>query len=144
MKPIHASCIEWNGEGVVVCGPSGSGKSDLALRLIDIGAVLVADDQVILENKNSTLYARVPETIKGLLEIRGLGIVPMPYKPETILKLKVILRSAHKIDRMPDPMHETIQGVDIPVLFLDPSMASAVAKIKLALSVHSGEREILQ
>lgn len=144
MSPLHASCVEWDGAGLLICGRSGSGKSDLALRLIDAGAELVADDRVFLEKDGEKLKARTPDKIRGLIEVRGLGIVPMPFRPETHIKLKIALCPSHEIDRMPDPMSEVIEGIEIPLLFLDPSAASAVAKIKVALSVCTGERVIVQ
>ena len=72
---LHASCVELAGTGVVLLGPSGSGKSDLALRLIDGGARLVADDRVVVERSGDRLIARPPEAIAGLIEVRGLGIM---------------------------------------------------------------------
>ena len=144
MALYHASCVEWNGCGVLLCGHSGSGKSDMSLRLIDSGAELVADDRVELTGREGVLTAAVPDRIRGLLEVRGLGVVPMPYREKTSVKLKVILCQACEIERMPETVFETIEGVDVPVLMLDPKTASATAKIRLALSVYAKERDPLQ
>src|SRR5690606_18170052 len=75
MLLIHATCVVIGEIGVILRGPSGSGKSDLALRLVDTGGLLVADDQVFLSVENGALVARAPPTISGKLEVRGLGIV---------------------------------------------------------------------
>lgn len=144
MPLYHASCVEWEGKGVLFCGHSGSGKSDMSLRLIDEGAKLVADDRVDLCNRDGVLEAVVPERIKGLLEVRGLGIIPMPYSEKTEVFLKVDLCQACEIERMPDTMFETIEGVRVPVLKLDPKTASATAKVKLALSVFSQGRGLAE
>ena len=131
MPLIHASCVEWLGKGILIRGKSGAGKSDLALRLIDAGAVLVADDQVLLENKT----ASAPERLRGLLEVRGLGIVRLPFIEKTTIALTVDLCSAAEIERLP----KRFDGV----LRLDAFCASSVAKIKLALRVAAGERHLL-
>lgn len=117
--------------GVLIRGKSGAGKSDLALRLIDAGAVLVADDQVLLENKTASAPAR----LRGLLEVRGLGIVRLPFIEKTTIALTVDLCSAAEIERLP----ERFDGV----MRLDAFCESAVAKIKLALRVAAGERHLL-
>lgn len=117
--------------GILIRGKSGTGKSDLALRLIDAGAVLVADDQVLLENKTASAPAR----LRGLLEVRGLGIVRLPFVEKTTIALTVDLCSAAEIERLP----KRFDGV----MRLDAFCESAVAKIKLALRVAAGERHLL-
>src|ERR687898_3364772 len=76
---LHATCVELSGTGVVLLGASGCGKSDLALRLIDRGARLVADDLVTVERHGRRLIARAPEAIAGLMEVRGLGIMRLDH-----------------------------------------------------------------
>src|SRR5450432_1436979 len=88
---IHASCVALGSKGVLLLGPSGCGKSDLALRLIDGGAKLVADDRTILFVKDGALHGRAPAPIKGLLEIRGLGIVKLPVRVAVRIALVVEL-----------------------------------------------------
>ena len=88
---LHASCVELAGTGVVLLGPSGSGKSDLALRLIDGGAQLVADDRVVVERQGDRLMARPPEAIAGLIEVRGLGIMRVDHRASSALGLVVAL-----------------------------------------------------
>ena len=81
---MHATAVVVNNCGILLTGKSGSGKSDLALRLIETkNAVLVADDAVLLEKKGQKLYARPAENIAGLLEVRGVGLVKYPYIEES-------------------------------------------------------------
>lgn len=121
---------------VLLRGPSGAGKSDLALRLIDRGARLVADDQTHLARKGRALIASAPEAIAGRMEVRGLGIVAL-RRAQLIgrapLALIVDLVPPDRIERMPEPAHEIVEGLSLPVLALAPFEASAVAKLHLAL-----------
>ena len=132
-----------NGFGILISGPSGAGKSDLALRLIDGGAKLVADDRVRLLKTKNGLKASAPEKIKGFLEIRGLGIVEMPFLDHSFIALKIALRRAEKIKRMPEPAFEEVEGVSLPLLELDPSAPSAAARIKIALDVFSYKKGLV-
>ena len=143
MPVVYASCIEFAGTGLLICGKSGAGKSDLCLRLIDAGAQLVSDDQAIIENKNGRLIASCPQNLRGLMEIRGIGIVETPFIPETQIHLKLILRNAAEIERMPVPETENLEGVQIPVFYLDPFEVSAIAKLKTFLSVLKGQRKVV-
>ena len=147
---IHATCVAIGGAGILLRGPSGAGKSDLALRLIsqsvsDLGtgtgllgslsARLVADDQVIVCNCDGKLQARPPAAIAGKLEVRGVGIVQLPYLPEIAIALVVDLVPITSIVRLPE-LGQTIEinNVVIPVLAVAPFEASAPAKIALALA----------
>src|SRR6478752_5882906 len=76
-ETLHASTVAKDGRAVLITGPSGSGKSDLALRLLDRGFTLVSDDQTILKKDGTRLIASTPMTIAGKLEVRGLGIIDM-------------------------------------------------------------------
>src|SRR5436190_12103023 len=96
---VHASCVAIGPHGVLLLGKSGAGKSDLALRLIDAGARLVADDRTILFIARGALHARAPDSIKGLLEIRGLGIVTMPSRP--FAKIALVVRLGAEDARLP-------------------------------------------
>lgn len=114
-------------------GPSGSGKSDLALRLMDEGAVLVSDDQTCLHLTPSGLLACAPEPIAGLMEIRGIGLVPVPHHDHVALELVVDLTAYDRIERLPDFQQTEYLGVKIPLLRLDAFAASTPAKIRFYL-----------
>lgn len=121
----------------MILGASGSGKSDLCLRLIDSGAVLVADDRVILEPASmGMLMARAPERLRGLLEVRGMGVMSMPYEPQALLSL--VVESDAEPERLPDEDRTTLllSGVRIPCLRLNLLHSSASAKVRLALANH--------
>jgi serine kinase of HPr protein (carbohydrate metabolism regulator) len=130
---LHATCVQIGGVGVVLLGASGVGKSDLALRLIDAGALLVADDQLRVEATPTGLLGRPAETLAGLLEVRGLGILRLPYCRVSPLGLVVELDAARPAPRLPEPSTYPILGTELRRLRLDPRQASAAAKVRLAL-----------
>ena len=133
MLLVHGTCVDVEGIGVLIIGPSGSGKSDLALRLLDAGARLVADDYLWLEASGGTLVASVPETIAGLLEVRGLGIVRHAYRDTCIVRLCVELVDLDDVPRLPSEGQTTsYEGVAIRQIALAAFEASTVAKVKLA------------
>lgn len=129
---LHASCVALDGRAVLIGGPSGSGKSDLALRLLDRGFKLVSDDRTIVRKDGARLIASAPETIKGKLEIRGIGIVDMETLQNVPLALVVELTS--NILRMPDDSRERlILGNGVPLISVDAMTASAPSKVAVAL-----------
>jgi serine kinase of HPr protein (carbohydrate metabolism regulator) len=130
---LHATCVELRGTGVVLLGASGSGKSDLALRLIDLGAQLVADDQLAVERQGDRLLGRPAEPLAGLLEVRGFGIVKLPWCAVSPLGLAVELAPDRPLPRLPEPGGYELLGVRLPHLRLDPRAPSACAKVRLAL-----------
>ena len=130
---LHATCIELGATGVLVLGASGSGKSDLALRLIDAGARLVGDDRLLIERRGEQLFGRPVAPLAGLLEVRGFGIVKLPWCPESRLGLAVALQPEAALARLPEPETYELLGVLLPLLRLDPRAPSAGAKIRLAL-----------
>ncbi len=137
---IHASCVAIGRRGVLLLGKSGAGKSDLALRLIDQGAVLVADDRVILWVEKGALYARAPATIKGMLEIRSLGIVAFPARAK--VKVALVIRLGQEDARLPRqafyrPPAPLAPKTAVPEILLDGRFASAPAKIRAALAAFS-------
>lgn len=131
---VHATCVAVSGVGVVLRGPSGSGKSDLALRLIDGGARLVADDHVLLERCGGRLQARAPETIAGMIEVRGLGIMRLPHVDDVTVGLIVDLVAADRVERLPEPARCSLLDVETPLIRLAAFEASAPAKLRLAVS----------
>ncbi len=130
-RRLHASCAARGGAGVLLLGPPGSGKSDLVLRLLDRGFLLVADDQVRIENGD----ASAPELLLGLLEVRGLGLLRVPYAASAKLALVVRLGTA---DRLPQPT--CYADLDLPMIDLDPWPASAAQRVELALDAVQGRR----
>ena len=129
---LHASCVVSDGRAVLITGPSGSGKSDLALRLIDRGFTLVSDDRTILRKDGSRLIASAPETIRGKLEIRGIGIVDMASVNDVPVALVVELTG--DMQRMPDDSQERlILGAGIPLINVNAMTPSAPAKVVVAL-----------
>ena len=131
-ETLHASCVAIGGRAVLIAGPSGSGKSDLALRLIDRGAVLVSDDYTLLIRGADRLSATAPATIAGRIEVRGIGIVDMPHVEHVPVALLVELADA--TDRMPDAAPRSIAGMSVPSLLVKPLESSAPIKVELALA----------
>jgi HPr kinase/phosphorylase len=134
MTTVHATCVAVDGTGVLLRGASGAGKSDLALRLIDAGAVLVSDDYTRLEALDGALMASAPETIRGLLEVRGLGVVRVPCQAAAPLGLIVDLVAPETVERLPEPEAEAVAGgIAVRRVRLAPFEASAAAKVRLAV-----------
>ncbi|SLN22083.1 HPr kinase/phosphorylase [Oceanibacterium hippocampi] len=133
MMALHGTCVAIEERGILLLGPSGSGKSDLALRLIDGGALLVADDQVTITRRAGRLFAASPPTIAGLLELRGVGIVRMPALAEVELALAVSLVDPATVERLPGNADYEIDGIALPLLLLAAFESATPAKIRLAL-----------
>jgi serine kinase of HPr protein (carbohydrate metabolism regulator) len=131
-ETVHASTVAMDGRAVLITGHSGSGKSDLTLRLLDRGFVLVSDDQTIVKRDGSRLLASPPPNIAGKLEIRGIGIVEMDHFSDMPVALLVELTS--DIQRLPDDSRERpILGIPLPLITIDAMTASAASKVALAL-----------
>ncbi len=133
MIRIHATAVALAGRAVLLLGPSGSGKSDLALRLIDRGWQLVADDQVELRREGDALWATAPVRLAGLIEVRGVGICS---ESAVAAPVALAIDLAGTPDRLPDPVPGTWLDVAIPTLCLTASAASAALQVERALRAH--------
>ena len=144
---IHGGCLRIGSAGVLLLGPSGSGKSDLALGLIDkpghalggplLKARLVADDQVVIWRESNALHAAPPENLAGLLEVRGLGLVHVKHLASTRLHMAVQLAPWREIERMPKPESYRLHDIALPLVRIDPDRPRAAARLRAALA-HLG------
>lgn len=141
-ETIHASSVVIDGGAVLLHGASGSGKSDLALRLIDRGAALLSDDYTLVRRAGDRLIASAPETIAGRIEVRGLGVIDMPHVQEAYVRLLIALDEP--VPRMPEDLRSErwIAGVAVPVVALAALEPSAPIKVELALrSLSLGDKQ---
>lgn len=131
-ETVHGACVAIGGRAVLIEGRSGEGKSDLALRLIDRGAALVADGQVVCHRSDKALLASAPPHLAGRIEVRGLGIVEMPSAERVPVDLLIMILDTPP--RFPeDAQTRRIAGIDVPVLALAALEPSAPIKVELAL-----------
>ena len=132
-ETLHASCVAVDGRAVLIEGRSGSGKSDLALRLIDRGATLVSDDYTLLVRDRDRLLAQPPATIAGRIEVRGIGIVELAHVGQVPVALIICL--SEEVDRMPEPeTSRLVAGITLPMTTLNAREPSAPIKAELALA----------
>jgi HPr kinase/phosphorylase len=144
MLNVHATCICFDGKAVLIRGASGSGKSSLALQLLEsvgtglgaqaLQAQLVADDQTVLVVREKVLFASPPQTLAGLLEVRGQNIKRLPYDEDVPVVLVVDLRPAQEIERLPEEAHlvTEILGVKVACVAIDTAHPSAAARLRVA------------
>ncbi len=109
---LHASCVAVEGRGLLILGPSGSGKSALALRLLTLGASLVADDRTEITWTGAHLIARCPAPIAGLIEARGVGILRAPVLGEAKVVLVADLGRTED-QRLPPDRKITLLGCEV-------------------------------
>jgi serine kinase of HPr protein (carbohydrate metabolism regulator) len=128
-----------DGVGVLLRGPPGSGKSDLALRLISDGALLVADDRAELTAEQGRITVSPPPEIAGLIEVRGLGVLPLDHRDAAPLGLVLDLVPAAEVERMAEAGTCDILGLAFPLWRLAPFEASAPAKVRLAVRMAKGD-----
>lgn len=139
MQLVHGTAVRWGQAGLLLRGPSGSGKSDLALRLIDSGARLVADDQVVLTCERGAIWLAAPPSIGGMIEVRGLGILRLPRAPRTVLHLICDLVPRERVERLPERGWCEFLGVVVPQVALCAFDASTPAKLRFALRAVTGD-----
>ncbi len=139
MVQVHATCVDVDGVGVLLRGPPGSGKSDLALRLISGGALLVADDRAELTADGDRVMVSPPPKIAGLIEVRGLGILRLDHRDRVPLGLVLDLVPAAAVERMAEAGTCDFLGLAFPLWRLAPFEASAAAKVRLAVRIATGD-----
>jgi hypothetical protein len=134
---VHGGCVAlWlprsGWRGVLIQGPSGSGKSDLALRLIEAGWALVSDDRTTLWRSGGQLYGACPPAIAGLIEARGVGILPQGALAMAAIVL-IAQCTDQPVERLPEPCTTSVAGGDLPALAVNSFQASAPAKLRRAI-----------
>lgn len=131
-QTLHACCVAKEGRAILISGRSGSGKSDLALRLIDRGALLVSDDYTIVRRVDDRLLAAAPPNIEGKIEVRGLGI--LQFDTARDLPVALLVDLDREVERLPaSHVTATIAGVEVPVIAANALEASAPIKVEAAL-----------
>lgn len=138
---IHATAVAIRSRAVLLVGPSGSGKSDLALRLIDRGATLVADDRVVVTRAGDRLLAGPPPTLAGRIEVRGVGIVDLPWVGG--VRIVLVADLALPPDRLPEAATREVGGVRVPLVAVAAFEGSAALKVELALGGEAFARRRL-
>ncbi len=133
IKKFHSTSVVIEDLGILIKGESGLGKSDLALRLIDSGATLISDDLTICKKIGDCLYLHPHSKTKGLLEVREIGIMTVPYVDNVKLSLVVELMG-EEFERIPGMMSCSILGIKFPKIKIFGKSSSAVAKIKIKLN----------
>jgi serine kinase of HPr protein (carbohydrate metabolism regulator) len=136
-ETVHASAVRFRARGILVRGASGSGKSALVLRLLfaDPRARLIADDRVALSLDGDRLMASPPESLAGLLEVRGQGIVRRPFVSPAAIHLVVDLRPLADCPRLPEPADEKVVllGIETPRLILPIGIPDGPPRVRIAL-----------
>ncbi len=138
-KLVNGTAVAWRGQGVLILGPSGTGKSDLTLRLIDSGATLIADDLVELKREGGTLLLSFPPEgpvdLKGKMEVKGLGIMSVPAAPSQV-PLALVLRATPpaEVELIPETLESEWLDLPVTTIGIDLLEPSAPAKVRLALA----------
>ena len=132
---VHGTSVSIDGDGILFRGPPGSGKSDLALRMINYGAQLVSDDQVCLTRRNDNIFMSSPPTIRNSMEVRGIGIVNTVAQKEAPLILVLNMLPNNAASRMPIWQLCTFLDVKVPAVEFAPFEISAHLKVKLAINL---------
>ena len=126
---LHATCVAVEGKGLLILGPSGSGKSSLALQMMGLGALLVADDRVALDRRGDALFATCPPPLRGLIEARGLGILRADPVPEARVVLIADL-ALPPAARLPPPASLQLHGCEIDLVAAAPNAHFSAALVQ--------------
>lgn len=139
---LHGCVVRYLNRGILLLGTSGSGKSEVTLRLVDDGGQLVADDQVLIRRDEDRLIASAPQEIRGLIEVRGIGIVRLPYLEEYPIDLVVqLVRHYGENERLPIQRTFEILGKHVPLFFLNLMYPGVSARLKVMLGVFGTRLE---
>ncbi len=115
-QDLHATCVAFEGRGVLITGPAGAGKSELGLSLIGLGAVLIADDLTPVSRRADALFAHRPPRLAGVIEARGIGLLRVAHQPQARLDLLVDL-SRRESERLPHNHVRELLGLPIDTIF---------------------------
>ena len=118
-KIIHASSIDINGKGVVILGKSGTGKSNLAIKLISMGAKLISDDQSLLKLTENKIIISKPETTPNFIEARGIGLIEVPFVVSAKLFCFVKITNL-ELNRLPNAKNKYCFGKKIKMIEFNP------------------------
>lgn len=131
---VHGTCVEIDSIGILIRGAPGTGKSDLALQLIDRGARLIADDRTDVSRDGMRLMLSSPAPIVGLLEVRGVGVMTVTSIDTAPLGLVIDLVTNQAIERLPEPSYWEFLGLRVRHLILPAFAPSTAAKVRLVAS----------
>ncbi|WP_431281061.1 HPr kinase/phosphorylase [Humitalea sp. 24SJ18S-53] len=140
---LHGSAAAWNAEGVLLLGRPGAGKSDLVLRLLDHGFRLVADDQVVLSDRDGIATADAPDALAGMLEVRGLGLLTGLAHGPAAIRLVVDCVERAEEPRLPEPRDWTHGSARVPRVALHAIDSSAPQKVMAAMDCLAGRRSMV-
>ncbi|QJB68430.1 HPr kinase/phosphorylase [Parasphingorhabdus halotolerans] len=131
-QKVHATSVAIHGHGIMIRGKSGSGKSDLALRLIDRGAVLISDDYCVLTPGEDKINISPPPTIAGKIEVASIGIIKLDYVSDVPLRIIVQLKKSAERFPMDSPTSDLL-GYTLPTIVINPMEPSAPIKVEMAI-----------
>ncbi|MEO1238219.1 MAG: serine kinase [Pseudomonadota bacterium] len=130
--PVHATAVAYGAAGVLITGAPGAGKSALALHLLALGAMLVADDRVVLTRQDDAVVASAPPGLEGRIEARGIGVVRTGWQPRAVVHLVADLDTSPG-GRLPDPQTRTLLGCALPLIAIG-GLAHAAPAVRAILT----------